>query len=205
MKSLARKINEKLNPQVYGPYKITKVVRQVDYQLELSPGIKTHRVFHVSLLPRSRSSLFILGLKSKTRVIIDTIYIIQCLLNRIKMAIYVNFNILSVEIVIEYLSFAETVSLCKCTYTQIFVSQIWVKKKEVDNYVSIGGTLILRCAIYALRPTSQCISLRLNNSHDVSPRSCCRASMLVVRHCMQRKLVKEINCTIVESKRSSIS
>lgn len=49
------------------------------------------------------------------------------------------------------------------------------------------------------------ISLRLNNSHDVSPRSCCRASMLVVRHCMQRKLVKEINCTIVESKRSSIS
>ncbi|MCI23458.1 hypothetical protein A2U01_0044638, partial [Trifolium medium] len=36
-KSLAKKINEKLSPRFYGPYKITKVVGQVAYQLELPP------------------------------------------------------------------------------------------------------------------------------------------------------------------------
>ena len=40
----------KLLPKRYGPFKITKVISKVVYQLELPPQWKIHNMFHTSLL-----------------------------------------------------------------------------------------------------------------------------------------------------------
>jgi hypothetical protein len=55
LKSLAKRINEKLSPRFYGPYKITKIIGQVAYQLDLPPEARIHPVFHVSLLKKAIS------------------------------------------------------------------------------------------------------------------------------------------------------
>ena len=52
LKSLAKKLNEKLSPRFYGPYLISKVIGKVAYQLNLPPESKVHPVFHVSLLKK---------------------------------------------------------------------------------------------------------------------------------------------------------
>ena len=52
LKSLAKKLNEKLSPRFYGPYQISKVIGKVAYQLNLPPESKVHPVFHVSLLKK---------------------------------------------------------------------------------------------------------------------------------------------------------
>jgi hypothetical protein len=50
--SLKQKGAEKRKPRYYGPYRITRKVGQVVYELELPEGSKIHNVFHVSCLKR---------------------------------------------------------------------------------------------------------------------------------------------------------
>jgi hypothetical protein len=41
-----------LKPQFYGPYKISRRVGEVAYELELMEGCKIHNVFHVFFLKK---------------------------------------------------------------------------------------------------------------------------------------------------------
>ena len=43
---------EKLKPRFYGPYKVTRRVGEVAYELELLEGSKIHNIFHVSCLKK---------------------------------------------------------------------------------------------------------------------------------------------------------
>jgi hypothetical protein len=42
--------NRKLSPKCYGPYRISKKISAVTYQLDLPPSMKIHNVFHIDLL-----------------------------------------------------------------------------------------------------------------------------------------------------------
>ncbi|KAJ1380355.1 Retrotransposon gag domain [Sesbania bispinosa] len=53
LRSLAKKVNEKLSPRFYGPYQVIKRVGQVAYQLQLPCESRIHPVFHVSLLKKA--------------------------------------------------------------------------------------------------------------------------------------------------------
>lgn len=44
----AKKPNEKLRPQFYGPFKVLEKVGQVAYRMDLPPTVKIHSEFHVS-------------------------------------------------------------------------------------------------------------------------------------------------------------
>ena len=44
---------EKLNPRVYGPYRVIRCVGEVAYELERSIGRKIHKIFHVSYLKKA--------------------------------------------------------------------------------------------------------------------------------------------------------
>jgi hypothetical protein len=44
---------EKINPHFYGPYKVSRRVVEVSYEIELPPGSKIHNVFHVSCLKKA--------------------------------------------------------------------------------------------------------------------------------------------------------
>lgn len=46
MKSLAKRINQKLSPRYYGPYEIEKKIGPVAYQLKLPSDSKVHPIFH---------------------------------------------------------------------------------------------------------------------------------------------------------------
>jgi len=48
--------SKKLSPKLYGPFKVLEKKGSGAYKLEISPGWKIHRVFHVSLLEPYRAS-----------------------------------------------------------------------------------------------------------------------------------------------------
>ena len=50
--SLKESGTEKLNPHFYGPYRVTRRVREVSYELELPEGSRIYNVFHVSFLKK---------------------------------------------------------------------------------------------------------------------------------------------------------
>lgn len=51
--SLKQKGAEKLKPNFYGPYRVSRRIGEVVYELELSKGSKKHNVFHVSCLKKA--------------------------------------------------------------------------------------------------------------------------------------------------------
>jgi len=52
MKTLARKLNQKLSTQFYGPYEVLERIWKVAYKLKLLNSTRVHPVFHVSLLKK---------------------------------------------------------------------------------------------------------------------------------------------------------
>ena len=54
--SLMRRMNEKIAPLFYGPFKILQKMGLVTYRLELPGTTRIHPVFHVSLLKKEVGS-----------------------------------------------------------------------------------------------------------------------------------------------------
>jgi len=52
LRSLAKRINQKLSPRFYGPFEVEERIGTVAYKLKLPPGSMVHPVFHVSLLKK---------------------------------------------------------------------------------------------------------------------------------------------------------
>lgn len=52
LRSLAKRFNEKLSLQFYGPFEIKGKVKNAAYKLDLRPYARIHLVFHVSQLKR---------------------------------------------------------------------------------------------------------------------------------------------------------
>lgn len=53
LKSLAKRVNQKLSPRYYGPFEIGKKISPVAYQLKLPEESKVHPVLYASLLKKS--------------------------------------------------------------------------------------------------------------------------------------------------------
>ncbi|CAH9067352.1 unnamed protein product [Cuscuta epithymum] len=52
LKSLAKRLNQKLSPWFYSPFEVMDKINPVAYKLKLLEGCKIHPVFHVSLLKK---------------------------------------------------------------------------------------------------------------------------------------------------------
>ena len=53
MRSLAKRVNEKLSPHFYGPFHVLYRVGPMAYRLALPPDCLLHPVFHVSRLKKA--------------------------------------------------------------------------------------------------------------------------------------------------------
>jgi hypothetical protein len=51
--SIKRSGVEKLQPHLFGPYRVSRRIGAVDYELELPQGRKIHKIFHVSCLKKA--------------------------------------------------------------------------------------------------------------------------------------------------------
>ena len=51
--TLKQKGDEKLKPGFYGPYRVTRRIGEVTYELELPTGSRIHNIFHVSCLKKA--------------------------------------------------------------------------------------------------------------------------------------------------------
>ena len=51
--TLKQKGAEKLKPRFYGPYRVTRRIGEVAYELELPTGSRIHNMFHVSCLKKA--------------------------------------------------------------------------------------------------------------------------------------------------------
>ncbi|XP_054791233.1 uncharacterized protein LOC129296671 [Prosopis cineraria] len=59
LKTLAKRVNEKLSPRFYGPFKVLAKVGNVAYKLELPPTARIHPIFHVSQLKQFVPSMVV--------------------------------------------------------------------------------------------------------------------------------------------------
>lgn len=50
--SVERSVSHKLSPRFYGPFEVQERIDSVAYKLKLSPRVKIHPMFHVSLLKK---------------------------------------------------------------------------------------------------------------------------------------------------------
>ncbi|KAL8143386.1 hypothetical protein V2J09_016418 [Rumex salicifolius] len=55
--TLARRVNQKLTPRFFGPYKVLRAIGSVAYELELPSACRLHPVFHVSLLKPAKGTV----------------------------------------------------------------------------------------------------------------------------------------------------
>ena len=56
LRSLARKVNEKLSPRFYSPFEVLEKNGQISYYIKLLNTARIHNVFHVSLLKPFRGT-----------------------------------------------------------------------------------------------------------------------------------------------------
>jgi hypothetical protein len=63
---------EKMKPQFYGPYKISRRVGEVAYELELPEGCKIHNHFYVSCLKKEMGHVVIYTEMPHVAVLIHT-------------------------------------------------------------------------------------------------------------------------------------